>query len=177
MRVIGVDVGINGAMAVYDTVGPSDVCDLPTIGEGSSEELDGRVLLKQMLVWAPDLIILERAQAMPGNGASSMFKYGKGYGQIVAATQITKVPFERVSPVTWKKYFKLGKEKERSRHLAHQKFPELQERLRYKYHHQRAEALLIALWGAEQVKFPRKNNPTRSDNTSQIDLEDVLSGG
>lgn len=183
MRVIGVDPGISGALAVYDTVGASDVIDLPIIGEGPSEMLDAKIILRQILVWCPDLIILERAQAMPprdkdGNqraaGAASVFKFGKGFGQIIGAVQISGVPWSLVAPVTWKKFFKLSKEKERSRQLALQKFPELHDKMKFKYHHQRAEALLIAMYGAITEPAVRQK---KRDKASQIDLEEIISAG
>jgi crossover junction endodeoxyribonuclease RuvC len=169
-----VDPGIAGAIGVYDTVGASDVIDLPTIGEGPSEMLDAKLILRQILVWCPDLIICERAQSMPDNGAASSFKFGKGYGQLLAAIQISGVPWTLVGPAVWKKFFRLSKDKELSRHLALQKFPLLHEKLKFKYTHQRAEALLIAMYGAVEEPVAKKKN---RDKTSQIDLEEVISGG
>lgn len=174
MRVVGVDPGISGAVAVYDTVGASDAIDLPTIGEGPGEMLDAKILLKTILVWCPDIIICERAQSMPEDGASRAFKYGKGFGQLLAVVQITGVPWTLVSPRAWKKFFNLSKDKELSRQLALRTFPDLHEKLKFKYTHQRAEALLIAKYGAIDEPATKKK---RDKASQQIDLEDAISGG
>lgn len=174
MRVIGIDPGISGALGVYDTTGASDVIDLPTIGEGPSEMLDAKIILRQILVWCPDLIICERAQSMPDNGAASSFKFGKGYGQILGAMQISAIPWTLVSPVVWKKFFRLSKDKEQSRSLALQKFPDLHEKMKFKYTHQRAEALLIAMYGSLTEPTLKKK---KRDTASQVDLEEILGAG
>lgn len=180
MRVVGCDPGISGALALHDTVGPSEVCDLPTVGEGKTEELDAKLILRQIAIWAPDLVVLERAMAMPrrdkdGNieasmGAASSFKFGKGYGQLVAVVQIAGFPWERVMPGVWKRFWKLPKDKERARQLALQKCPDLHHEMRFKYHHQRAEALLIAMYGAAVFKFP--STKRRRDSATQLEIFD-----
>lgn len=182
MRIVGIDPGISGALAVYDTAAASDVIDLPTIGEGPSEMLDAKIILRQILVWCPDLIVIERAMAMPRQkdgeahsmGAASAFKFGKGFGQIIGAVQVSGTPWIMVMPGVWKKFFRLSKDKEIARQLALQKFPDLHEKMRFKYQHQRAEALLIAMYGSLTEPTLKKK---KRDTASQVDFEEILGAG
>lgn len=90
------------------------------------------------------MAVIEKVGAMPGQGVSSVFSLGDSYG--AARSVLTTAGFEThyVSPVTWKKYFKLSSDKELSRALAVKLWPEAP--LRLKKHDGRAEALLMARW-------------------------------
>ena len=43
-------------------------------------------------------IYLEKAQAMPKQGVSSMFVYGQGFGELIGAITACKIPFTLVNP-------------------------------------------------------------------------------
>ncbi|MFM6207166.1 hypothetical protein, partial [Planktothrix sp.] len=93
----------------------------------------------------PDsIIILESVHAMPGQGVSSMFSFGLGYGVWLGIVAALNVPIEFVTPQAWKKYYSLGPDKEASRVKALQLFPSQASELKLKKHHGRAEALLLA---------------------------------
>lgn len=47
--------------------------------------------------------VIEKVHAMPGNGVSSMFKFGKGYGGLRMALIAAGIPFEEVTPQKWMK--------------------------------------------------------------------------
>ena len=59
-----------------------------------------------------------------------------------------------VEPSKWKRALHLNSDKEASRQLAIQLFPHAHERLVLKKHHQRAEAMLIALFTANNRAMP-----------------------
>lgn len=144
MRTIGIDPGISGAIALYDTAGRARVEDLPTVGIGPSEMLDAAAVYDTILLWKADEVVIEYAGSMPKQGVSSAFKFGKGYGQLLACIQISGLPFNVVQPRKWKVFYRLGPDKEMSRAAALRLFPDLHDQLNLKMHHQRAEALLIA---------------------------------
>ena len=50
-----------------------------------------------------DQVFIERAQAMPGQGVSSMFSIGYGFGIWQGILTAVGVPFEIVSPQVWQK--------------------------------------------------------------------------
>lgn len=47
--------------------------------------------------------VIEKVHAMPGNGVSSMFKFGMGYGGLRMALIAAQIPFEEVTPQRWQK--------------------------------------------------------------------------
>jgi len=105
--------------------------------------------------------LIERAQAMPKQGASSGFKYGRAVGAIEAVVACCAIPLTIVEPSIWKKLHALrGGDKEAGRQRALQLFPTAHELLARKRDHGRAEAALIALAGAprstDTTEFPRK---------------------
>jgi crossover junction endodeoxyribonuclease RuvC len=93
--------------------------------------------------------VIERAGAWPGQGVSSTFKFGRATGAIEATIALCSVPVEIVEPSAWKRFWKLpGKDKEAARQKALQLFPDAHAALARKRDHNRAESLLIALYGA-----------------------------
>jgi hypothetical protein len=97
-----------------------------------------------------DWAYIERAQAMPKQGASSGFKYGRAIGAIEAVIACCRIPITIIEPAAWKKFHHLvGKDKENSRQRALQMFPAAHVWLAKKKDHGRAEAALIALCGHE----------------------------
>lgn len=47
------------------------------------------------------LVVIEKAQAMPKNGAVGMFNYGQGYGEILGALSALGIPHLCVPPRKW----------------------------------------------------------------------------
>src|SRR5262249_42858784 len=98
----------------------------------------------------------ERAQAMPRQGSSSGFKYGKATGALETVVALCTVPMEIVEPSAWKKHFHLpGKDKERARQRALELFPAAHDLLPRKRDHGRGEAALIALFGLRNSRLVR----------------------
>jgi crossover junction endodeoxyribonuclease RuvC len=154
MRVLGVDPGISGGLAVVEiTDGGAPVLveciDIPAIGSGAKERVDVAAIRSFVDRHAPIRALIERAQAMPKQGASSGFKYGRAVGAIEATIALCSIPVEIVEPTAWKRFWKLpGKDKEGARQKALQLFPTAHAALARKKDHGRAEASLIALYGA-----------------------------
>lgn len=163
MRIVGIDPGISGALALVDFEEKTHiVIDLPTLGEGKQRELDARWLLYWVINQSPDYAYCELVTAMPsipdadgkrrGMGAASAFKFGFAAGQLRAVLQCSRVPFALITSRTWKKHYGLkGPDKEKSRQLALRLFPAAAGDLKRKGDHQRAEALLIANYGWERM--------------------------
>src|SRR5690606_16808140 len=91
---------------------------------------------------------VERVSAMPGQGVSSMFNFGMGYGVIQGVLASLGIPYTLVTPQTWKKRAGLaGKDKDNARTLAQQLCPEAP--LGRKKDIGRADAILIARFGGK----------------------------
>lgn len=151
MIIIGVDPGLSGAVGVLSDGRFVAVEDIPTVLKGSGsvkQEIDAsgliRLLRQHYRVDESCEAVLERVNAMPGQGTSSIFSLGDSFGCIRACITAVKFPLNYVAPQTWKKHFKLTSDKEQSRSLAAKLFPDAE--LHLKKHADRAEALLMARW-------------------------------
>ena len=88
MRIIGVDPGLNGALAVLDGNKIIEVFDIPVMAEGkknkrqlNSAELSS-ILRNNMLNNENTVVVVEQVNAMPGQGVTSMFNFGQTFGAI-----------------------------------------------------------------------------------------------
>jgi crossover junction endodeoxyribonuclease RuvC len=151
MKIAGVDPGIHGGLAIVvlnDGAAPQlvDAIDIPTVGVRAKERVDVIAFQTWLKMHMPDCAIVERAQAMPKQGASSGFKYGRATGAIEAAIVCSGIPMTIIEPSVWKRLHGLrGGDKEGGRQRALQIFPGAHSLLSRRKDHGRAEAALIAL--------------------------------
>lgn len=66
---------------------------------------------------------LEKVAAMPGQGVSSMFTFGKSVGFIEGVLQTLEIPYQPIVPRKWKAEFSLTKDKGKSVEVASKLFP------------------------------------------------------
>ena len=166
VHILGVDVGIRGGLAIVaaDTNGAAprlvDAIDIPVAGVGAKERVDVLAVRDWVMRHAPQHALIERAQAMPKQGASSGFKYGRATGALEAVIACCAIPVTIVEPSAWKKFHGLRQaDKEESRMRALQLFPTAHALLARKRDHGRAEAALIALTiQTNSTGFPRKRD-------------------
>jgi len=142
-KVLGVDVGLDGAIALVGH-GFLAVEDMPTMGSGRQRVINGAELCDIITRWAPDLAVVEKVHAFPGQGVSSAFRFGQALGTAEGVITGLKIPIKYVSPAAWKRSYRLTSDKEQARMRAIQLFPHMSDRLGRKKDHDRAEALLIA---------------------------------
>ena len=141
---VGIDPGKTGAIGVLGSVWGPLVWDVPMInGDYNFYEM-WKLLGGVILHYSATYLTLEKQQAMPKQGVSSTFATGRGYGAWEALCWITTPDFEIVSPRVWKKKLGLSSDKEESRELAIKLYPSMQDQLKRKKDHNRAEALLLA---------------------------------
>jgi Holliday junction resolvasome RuvABC endonuclease subunit len=158
MRILGIDGGIHGGCAVVDIVdgvAPQllDAIDIPVTGVGAKQRVDVLAIRDWIKAHQPQHAVIERAQAMPRQGASSGFKYGRAVGAIEATIALCNIPLTIVEPTAWKKYHGLHKApgqtatevKEMSRQRTLMLFPAAHHLLSRRMDHGRAEAALIAI--------------------------------
>lgn len=163
MIILGIDPGLtSGAVAIVRSDGTAAFADMPTLGDGTTLEVDVLALAALIRSWKPDHAFVERAQFFPGQGGSSAFKYGGAYFAARAAVTLCYVPTTPVMPGVWKKHFSLrggkGKAltvaKDRARQRAIQLYPKLAYGMARQLDHGRAEALLIAHYGMWAILSP-----------------------
>ena len=142
---IGIDPGLSGAIASISPAGITFI-DCPIIKVSGKTKPNPTLMASELsqLVTPNSIIIIENVHAMPGQGVTSMFSFGMGYGCWLGIIAALNIPVEFVTPQCWKKYYNLGPDKESSRVTALQLFPSQANELKLKKHHGRAEALLLA---------------------------------
>lgn len=146
--ILGIDPGASGAISFYFPTHPRLIAveDMPVAGG----EVDVATLAQRIRQMSPDVAVIERVGAMPKQGVSSTFRFGTAYGSVRGVVAALGVPVHLVSPTTWKRHFRLSADKEESRALALRLWPDSGHFSRKK-DHGRAEAALIARWGAETL--------------------------
>ena len=152
--VLGIDPGVNGAVAVLTEYG-SSVVDIPTFwvkkGKGRRQVYDLPAFRSLLATHDPTMVenvIVEDVHAMPGQGVTSMFSMGYGVGVIHGLLTALNLPFELVTPQRWKKEVLAGfvsKDKKAAHVMAGRLFPHID--LGRRSDQGRAEALLIAEYG------------------------------
>ena len=141
MIYIGIDPGKNGGIAVINDSDNS--VDTYTFSE---ERIVAELLIRYILK-QDCKCVLEKVNAMPGQGVVSMFNFGQNYGFIQGVLKAYNIPFELVPPQKWKKEFSVTSDKNTSIEVCKRLFPHVNlkatERCK-KDHDGMAEALLIA---------------------------------
>ena len=159
---MGIDPGYRGAIAFLDP-GTMDLSihDMP-LGKATTgkEEIDlyalGQVLAPPS-TYARHLAVLEKVHTMTGQGISSAFRFGEGFGALRMAVVGHGYEDRYVTPGSWKKHFKLSRDKGVSRSYAASRFPRYAQLFARVKDDGRAEAALIALYGMEVI-LPRLHN-------------------
>lgn len=147
MIVIGVDPGISGGVAAITKAGEFLFAEPMPVLKNSVPTVD----FWQLREWirrydgVSTFAYVERAQAMPRQGASSGFNYGVVFGSLLTCLTSLCIGYELVSPAKWKRDAGLGSDKNAAIARVAQFYPQL--RLRKK-DDGLAEALLIARHGA-----------------------------
>ena len=129
---IGVDPGASGGLASLIN-GPIHICPMPDT-ERDIWEWFRQVSFKGVLGSQPIFAIIEKVHAMPGNGVSSMFRFGQNYGFLRACLIASNIPFDEVTPQAWQKALGIPKRgkterkpefKNRLKAKAQQLFPDI----------------------------------------------------
>ena len=110
MIYVGIDPGQSGGIAIIQgevvTVRAMPVRD---------KEIDAREI-HSILAFLPErtMVFMERVHAMPGQGVTSMFTFGKGYGKILGVLETMDIPYVLITPQTWKNVVLVGTDKGKS---------------------------------------------------------------
>ena len=159
-RVLGVDPGAGGAIAVFDTgLNAVVVDDMPTatvrVGRHERRQISETVLAALVRECDPDTAFIERGvhAFSPGQGVTSAFTFGMAYGMVRGVLAALSIPVQLVTPQEWKRNFRLGPDKREARLIAARMFPDSAQRFIRVRDDGRAEAALLALFGAQQHKL------------------------
>jgi crossover junction endodeoxyribonuclease RuvC len=156
MTIIGIDPGQTGAVAAIFPDGKVMLIDTPTEiqkkGKGSKTEYlpSNMAGVLRPLLNDPFGVhcYIEKVGAMPGQGVTSMFGFGKGFGLWLGILAALNIPYTLVTPQAWKKLMMMGQsDKDAARGRAQQLFPHVAGLMTRKKDIGRADALLIAEYG------------------------------
>lgn len=169
MIILGIDPGQGGGIAMLEANSVMEALTAPELI--LAERMPVLQLRKKRVVDAPeairrieraanggheqtlpypivDVAIVESVSAMPQQGVSSTFQFGRALGAIEAVAQLTARRVEYVTPAVWKRSMGLvGQSKRASLDLAKLKFgPLLRELWAVQRNDGIAEAALMCLW-------------------------------
>lgn len=149
--ILGIDPGLSGALAFHymDAADLVAVEDMPLADGSISSALLASIIKRH----APTIAMIEAVSAMPGQGVTSMFNFGKAFGTTIGVVSALNIPLHFATPQKWKKHYRLSSDKEECRARALQLFPACAASFARKKDHGRAEAALIAKFAAETL-FP-----------------------
>ncbi len=137
---IGIDPGNAGGIAYIDTE-----CGIAGTEPYSDKGLID--LCKDVRQTSKVVCCLEKVGAMPGQGVTSMFNFGKSVGYIKGVLEACGIPYQEVTPKKWKGEFSLNSNKAASAEVCNRLFPDinlLPTPKHKKPHDGMAEALLMA---------------------------------
>jgi crossover junction endodeoxyribonuclease RuvC len=121
------------------------------IGKGHRRQISEFWLADILRVYQPDCAWIERVHALPRQGVTSSFSFGLSYGLARGVLAALQVPVSLVTPQEWKKSFRLGPDKNEARLVAARLFPANAGNFCRAKDDGRAEAALLALFGANQT--------------------------
>lgn len=153
--VLGIDPGLKGGLCVLSKEhGLLELKPMPVIGRDINTAELREMIKRARFDFGAEVAVIEKVHSMPGQGLSSTFTFGKGYGILIGQVSMLGMDFELVSPQKWQSIFH-NKEnsktpKQRSLEAAEKLFP-LEDFLasdRSRVPHDGlVDAALIAQWG------------------------------
>lgn len=157
-RIMGVDPGVNGALAVIDTANWTiAVCDMPLeAGVKGKQKVSSTGLIDAVRAAEIDHAFLEEVTASPQMGVTSAFSFGDGYGCTRTAISAAGALLWTVRPQVWKAKTNTPKDKKQATTRAAQLFPAARASFygpRGGAFDGRAEACLLAFFGILNLKF------------------------
>ena len=156
MKIIGIDPGLSGAIAVLEDIKVLSLFEMPIMAEGkkNKRQLNSSQLvniIKENINEDEDtIVVVEQVNAMPGQGVTSMFNFGQTFGAIKGVCAALKLPIFFVRPSKWKKHFELiNSSKDASRTKVIEMYPTLSDQLAKKRDVNKSDAVLIARYFSE----------------------------
>lgn len=156
MHILGVDPGASGALVIYNTTHHNlTVYDMPTVhvkrGARVVNQVSASLVAGIMTAHKINYVFCEKVGAMPGQGVSSMFAFGRAAGIIEGVAAGIGLPFTLITPQEWQRGMHVIGGKDGSRSRAAEFFPHHAMEFARKKDDGRADAALIAAYGATLV--------------------------
>ncbi len=164
MKIIGIDPGLSGAIAILENKKVLKFFDMPVMSEGkkNKRQLNSAQLvniLRENINSNNEEIsvVVEQVNAMPGQGVTSMFNFGQTFGAIKGVCAALSLPIYFVRPSKWKKHFELiNSSKDASRTKVIEMYPHLSDQLSKKKDVNKSDAILIARFYSDTRLLDKK---------------------
>ena len=129
MIIMGLDPGSSGGISILETKTNNlpiirFLHKMPTASMFGKKIVDIKKLYKLVRNFEIDISIIEKVHAMPRQGVTSSFQFGRNFGSLEALSYLIAKRVDYVAPVVWKKYLGLGPSKGDSLTMARLKFGE-----------------------------------------------------
>lgn len=157
--VAGIDPGLSGSICLYRAE-PLDIIlfDMPcheiTVNGKKKKRLDIYELARFVDIHAANIskAWIEEVWTSPQMGVTSAGAFMEANGIVKGVLAANFIPMELVKPQAWKKHFGLHKDKDESRRKCSALFPSYNAQWARAKDADRAEALLIAVYGNSFTK-------------------------
>ncbi len=156
MKIVGIDPGLSGGIAILEDSKVLKLFDMPVMAEGkkNKRQLNSAQLvsiIKENIFKSEETaVVVEQVNAMPGQGVTSMFNFGQTFGAIKGVCAALNLPIFFVRPSKWKKHFELiNSSKDSSRTKVIEMYPSLSNQLSKKKDVNKSDAILIARYYSE----------------------------
>ena len=152
MTILGIDPGLDGALALLDCRGKViEIVDMPTVeiivNKKKRRQIPPTLLANTIEKLAPSVAFLEHVGMRPGEGALGAFSFGRSFGMLEGVLAALQIPTTLVFPAVWKRALGVPADKGGARMKAMSLFPEVAEMFKRVRDDGRSEAALIALYG------------------------------
>ena len=163
MIVIGIDIGLTGAIGMLDWRGDAiKISDMPVMQrQGKAAYVKNQVnaagLEELLRDWTSTYdrneihVVIETPIAFPGQHVATTAAAFLTAGLVEGVVAARHYPHSLIAPKDWKKALGLSDSKEQARARAIRLFPRLADELKRVKDHNRAEALLIAKYGWDKL--------------------------
>ena len=162
MKIIGIDPGLSGAIAILENNKVLSLFDVPVMSEGkkNKRQLNSAQLvslLKENISSDEEVaVVVEQVNAMPGQGVTSMFNFGQTFGAIKGVCAALALPIFFVRPSKWKKHFELINSSKDSSRTKAIEMPKLSNQLTKKDVN-KSDAILIARYSETKLTEEKLN--------------------
>ena len=162
-RVLGIDPGTSGALAIFDNISRNlTIYDMPrwqqTVGQRKRPRIDVVELADLFELWenSIDLVVIEQIvphRYMRGS-KNTLYLQGYNVGILYMAAVQARMPLETVQANTWKRIMKVPPDDAGIVRRYFEVFPRHRDLVYGRgggFRHDRAEAALIARYGADRM--------------------------
>jgi len=151
--ILAIDPGAKGALAFFDVRACTlEVIDIPTVqvkrGQKLKLEISPQMTAAIISARKPMVAVMEKTGAMPGQGVSSMYQFGRSVGMLEGILAALQIPVSYVSPQVWQKDVGSRDGKDGNRARAAEIYPAYAGEFARKRDDGRADAALMAWWMA-----------------------------